>query len=126
MEHLYELGVCLTPDHRLVSVEPCPGESPSAKRATLGNVFANVTIERHVDQVVVEYGTIPCDELYHSLVPWSKNEGTVDWSHVHDASRLFPMRNAGGEFVLFRVGDCVSSRNIHAAIYDSLRLVKDL
>ena len=34
--------------------------------------------------------------------------------------------NPDGHFQLFRVGDAVSSRNIHAAIYDSLRLCKDL
>jgi hypothetical protein len=32
--------------------------------------------------------------------------------------------NAEGRFQLFRVGDAVASRNIHAAIYDSLRLCK--
>ena len=32
------------------------------------------------------------------------------------------MRNRDGRFQLFRVGDAVSSRNIHAALYDSLRL----
>ena len=34
--------------------------------------------------------------------------------------------NPDGEFMLFRVGDAVASRNIHAAIYDSLRLCKEL
>jgi hypothetical protein len=29
-------------------------------------------------------------------------------------------------FQLFRIGDAVASRNIHAAIFDALRLVKDL
>ena len=29
-------------------------------------------------------------------------------------------------FQLFRIGDAVSARNTHAAIYDALRLVKDL
>lgn len=29
-------------------------------------------------------------------------------------------------FQLFRIGDAVSARNIHAAVYDALRLVKDL
>ena len=33
--------------------------------------------------------------------------------------------NPDGEFMLFRVGDAVASRNVHAAIYDSLRLCKD-
>ena len=35
-------------------------------------------------------------------------------------------RNPEGQFLLFRIGDAVASRNIHAAIYDALRLVKDL
>ena len=31
-----------------------------------------------------------------------------------------------GAFQLFRIGDAVPARNAHAAIYDALRLVKDL
>jgi N-methyl-L-proline demethylase len=34
--------------------------------------------------------------------------------------------NPGGAFQLFRIGDAVEARNTHAAIYDALRLVKDL
>ena len=34
-------------------------------------------------------------------------------------------RLGNGRFLLFRVGDCVSMHNIHAAIYDALRLCKD-
>eukprot|EP00966_Prymnesium_polylepis_P303869 7020045-Prymnesium_polylepis.1 len=36
------------------------------------------------------------------------------------------VHNTSGAFDLFRVGDAVSSRNVHAALYDSLRLCKDL
>ena len=32
--------------------------------------------------------------------------------------------NTQGEYQLFRIGDAVSSRNIHAAIYDGLRFAK--
>ena len=35
-------------------------------------------------------------------------------------------KNPEGSFQLFRVGDAVAARNTHAAIYDALRLVKDL
>ncbi len=34
--------------------------------------------------------------------------------------------NEDGRFQLFRIGDAVAARNTHAAIYDALRLVKDL
>ncbi|RTZ81347.1 MAG: NADH-dependent oxidase, partial [SAR324 cluster bacterium] len=36
------------------------------------------------------------------------------------------VNNPEGNFQLFRVGDAVASRNVHSAIYDSLRLCKDL
>jgi hypothetical protein len=36
------------------------------------------------------------------------------------------IRNPDGAFGLYRIGDAVSARNTHAAIYDALRLVKDI
>jgi len=33
------------------------------------------------------------------------------------------IKNKDNKFNIFRIGDAVSSRNIHAAIYDALRLV---
>ena len=36
------------------------------------------------------------------------------------------IKNQLGNYFLYRVGDAISSRNIHAAIYDSLRMCKDL
>jgi hypothetical protein len=72
---------------------------------------------------VVNHGTLPLDDLYHDLRPFSRNGGAVD----HDA--LIAGRpqaldvNADGAFQLFRIGDAVSSRNIHAAVHDALRLV---
>jgi N-methyl-L-proline demethylase len=37
------------------------------------------------------------------------------------------MMNGGpAGFKLFRIGDAVSARNTHAAIYDALRLMKDI
>ena len=34
--------------------------------------------------------------------------------------------NPEGAFQLFRIGDAVAARNTHAAIYDALRLLKDI
>jgi hypothetical protein len=36
------------------------------------------------------------------------------------------VRNPDGAFRLYRIGDAVASRNVHAAIYDALRLCKDI
>ena len=34
-------------------------------------------------------------------------------------------RNKTGTYQLFRIGDAVAARNIHAAMYDAVRLCKD-
>lgn len=90
--------------------------------ARLYNEYAGTTVYRTVDQIVVEHGTLPNDELYFDLLADSVNLGELD----HDAllaGRAQSIRtNPAGRFQLFRIGDAVASRNIHAAIYDALRL----
>jgi hypothetical protein len=36
------------------------------------------------------------------------------------------IRNPDGKFQLFRIGDAVAARNTHAAVYDGLRIAKDI
>ena len=69
-------------------------------------------------------GTLPADDLYFELKPASSNLGEIDLDALRRASagQVTP----DSSFQLFRVGDAVASRNIHAAIYDSLRLCKEL
>jgi N-methyl-L-proline demethylase len=79
-----------------------------------------------VDQVVVNHGTRPLDELYFELKPASTNLGAVDYGDLIVGRPQSRMDNEDGRFQLFRIGDAVAARNTHAAIYDALRLVKDL
>ena len=87
--------------------------------------YAKVYIEKKAVQVVVEHGTIPMDELYFALKPHSTNLGEVDYSALLGGNSQSVLRNPEGMFTLYRIGDAVSSRNIHAAVYDALRLAKD-
>jgi N-methyl-L-proline demethylase len=41
-------------------------------------------------------------------------------------NRQSTINNKAGHFELYRIGDAVSARNTHAAIYDALRLMKDI
>ena len=44
-------------------------------------------------------------------------------------ARVTPQRlqtDPEGRYQLFRIGDAVASRNIHAAVYDAIRLMKDV
>ena len=78
--------------------------------------------QRIADQVVVEHGTLPSDELYFSLVSGSSNLGEVDQQALLDLSQQQVQRNPDGRYQLFRIGDAVASRNIHAAVFDAYRL----
>jgi len=94
--------------------------------ATLGSDYDGRTEERRVDQVVVEHGTLPLDELYQALRPESVNLGEVDYGALLAGRAQEVQRNPDGRFRLFRIGDAVASRNIHAAVFDALRLAKDI
>jgi 2,4-dienoyl-CoA reductase-like NADH-dependent reductase (Old Yellow Enzyme family)/thioredoxin reductase len=79
--------------------------------------------ERLVDQVVVEHATLPLDDLYFALKEDSVNRGEVDYDALIENRPQTIRTNPDGAFQLFRLGDAVESRNIHASIYDALRLV---
>jgi hypothetical protein len=74
----------------------------------------------------VNHGTIPLDELYFELKPLSRNQGAVNHDELFAGQPQTRASNPDGKFQLFRIGDAVAARNTHAAIYDALRLVKDL
>ncbi len=94
--------------------------------ALVGSDYGGVQRERRVDQVVVNHGTRPLDEVYFALRPLSVNLGEVDYDALVDGRVQDVQRNPDGQFQLFRIGDAVAARNTHAAIYDALRLVKCL
>ena len=81
---------------------------------------------RVVDAVVVDQGVAANDSLYHSLVPLSSNGGALDHLAVIAGQPQTIATSSAGRFRLFRIGDAVAGRNIHAAIYDALRLCHTL
>lgn len=83
-------------------------------------------VERPAEQIVVEHGTEPLDELYFALKPLSSNLGEVDYRAFAAGAPQTLRRNAHGQFQLFRLGDAVASRNIHAAIFDAVRFAQPL
>ena len=118
MRGLQKLDVTFTVTFRLEEVTRDGGKL----LAIVGSDYGGVRKERHIDQVVINHGTLPNDELYFALKPRSSNRGAVDYGRLI-AGVAQPQ---GDTFQLFRIGDAVSARNTHAAVYDALRLVKDL
>jgi 2,4-dienoyl-CoA reductase-like NADH-dependent reductase (Old Yellow Enzyme family)/thioredoxin reductase len=125
MRSLQKLDVTFTVTFRLESVERHPTQSGKLL-AVLGSDYGGVRKERVVDQVVVNHGTLPLEDLYFDLKPMSSNEGAVNYTDLIAGNAQTVQSNKGGKFQLFRIGDAISARNTHAAIYDALRLAKDL
>jgi 2,4-dienoyl-CoA reductase-like NADH-dependent reductase (Old Yellow Enzyme family) len=78
--------------------------------------------ERIVDMVVIDNATTPNADLYFDLKEHSVNRGEPDYQAFIAGKPQTISTNPGGSFQLFRIGDAVASRNIHAAIYEALRL----
>ncbi|WP_037344355.1 FAD-dependent oxidoreductase [Sciscionella sediminilitoris] len=113
-----EHGVRTTLAERLVGVRRADGRL----RARLRSEYAEQEHEITVDRVVTERGTLPNDELYFALLPESSNLGEIDHTALLAGREQRVVANPAGEFALFRIGDAVTSRNIHAAVLDALRL----
>lgn len=122
MRSLQDKNVTFTATRRLLDVV----REGNKLIATIGTDYSDHTYTSEYDQVVVNYGTLPLDELYFELKPESSNGGAVDQDALITGKPQTLVRNNSGAFQLFRIGDAVSARNTHAAIYDALRLMKDI
>jgi len=111
-------GVLVTINRRLLALT----RAGAQLAAVVGSDYTPLRETRLVDQVVVEHGTLPMDGLYFDLKEASVNRGEVDYQALLAGAPQTLVRNPHGRFRLLRIGDAVSSRNVHAAIYDALRL----
>lgn len=118
MRVLQKLDVTFTLACRLEAAE----KSGNRIVARIGSDYGGIAMQRTVDQIVVNHGTVPLDELYFDLKPVSRNLGEVSYDELLAGQPQSVSRNPEGKFQLFRIGDAVSARNTHAAIYDGLRL----
>ncbi|OCW57127.1 FAD-dependent oxidoreductase [Hoeflea olei] len=127
MRALQDKEVTFTVTYRLTSVE----RDGNRLKAVIGSDYMPLAKTRVFDQVVINHGTLPLDELYFELKPKSSNRGQVDYE-AFIAGRPQALNGgpkgeaATGAFQLFRIGDAVAARNTHAAIYDALRLMKEV
>jgi N-methyl-L-proline demethylase len=120
-EAFHRAGVRVTINSRLAAVH----REGNKLAAVIGSDYGPGSQTRLVDQVVVEHGTLPLEDLYFALKEQSTNRGEVDYPAFIAGRPQQIVRNPDGGFRLFRIGDAVASRNIHAAIYDALRLCKE-
>ena len=114
----YELGLPITLDQRLVRVV----RDGNGLAATFANEITGREETRRAGQVVVEHGTLPADGIFHDLAPAAANDGVTDIEALLHGDA----QPGGAGYTLHRIGDAVSSRNIHNAVLDALRLARTL
>lgn len=88
--------------------------------AVLSNDLTDEITTIETDQIVIERGTMPNNELFESLRVNSDNQGVTDIDALL-ALQPQPRRQEDGH-VVYRVGDAVSSRSLHAALLDAYRI----
>ena len=122
MRALQNKDVTFTVARRLLNLS----QNGNKLKAEIGTDYSSLKTFLEYDQVILNYGTLPVDELYFQLKPFSQNEGAVDYEALILGKSQKLNKNIDGKFQLFRIGDAVSARNTHAAIYDALRFMKDI
>ncbi len=120
LKRFYEKGVIMQVDHEVIQVN----KERNRLKVILKNTHTREQVTKTVDHFVLEAGTLPNDDLFYELNSLSLNRGVIDLdAMVH--GRAQPIYGLDG-FHLYRVGDAVSSRDVHCAILDSLRICKNL
>ena len=117
-KQLYQLNVPVHLDLALKSVR----KEGDSLVATLTNDLTDAPVEIEADQVVVERGTCPLDEVYQQLKEDSANRGFTDIETLLQVQPQPFEVNGDGGYRLYRVGDAVSSRSLHAALLDAFRI----
>jgi 2,4-dienoyl-CoA reductase-like NADH-dependent reductase (Old Yellow Enzyme family) len=117
-KRMYELAVPTTFDHEIAKVE----SRGNRIVATFRNLTTQALVERSADQILVEHGTLPADALYRELRETAANDGVTDLPALLERKPQPRELRPLASFELHRVGDAVASRNVHAAVLDSLRL----
>ena len=61
-----------------------------------------------------------------ALKPQSRNLGEMDLDALAEYGPQAIDSNPAADFFLYRIGDAWASRNVHAAMFDAMRVCKDL
>ncbi|WP_371229604.1 NAD(P)-binding protein [Roseovarius sp. 2305UL8-3] len=113
-----DAGMRMITDHRLVSLTRDGGRI----RARFWCDITHQPLELTADHVVVENGTLPADDTYFGLKDNATNRGMTDIDALAELEPQAINLNPGGSYQLFRIGDAVASRSVHAAMFEARRL----
>lgn len=121
LENLYRAKARLTPDTKLLGIQ----RQGNRLIAEMMNVYSREVTLHPAQQIVVDLGTVPNDEVFFDLKAGSRNKGQLEPNAFADG-RPQPEPEAEGGYILYRIGDAVSCRDIYSAIFDGNRIARTL
>ena len=120
LRNLHNQGAAIMTDRALTGLRAEQGRLVAILRHAFARSYEDVT----ADVVIADLGTESLDELFHELVDDSFNFGEFDHEALVALQPQPAVANPDGHFQLFRIGDALSARDIHAAILDANRLCR--
>jgi len=115
-----ELGIRSITEVRLEKVE----RRGNTLQATFRHELTGAESRLEASQIIVEHGTVPLADIYHALRQLSANDGVTDIAFMMGGEEA--AAPAPGSFLLHRIGDAVSSRDVYSSIYEAYRLCSKL
>ena len=120
MRALLALGARFITDVYLIEAIKTDGHLIARYR----NRYTRADAELHIDTIVLDQGVVADSSLFDSLSPGSGNLGDYDLNALAAGKAQSDRSNPDGTYQLFRIGDALMCRNIHAAILDARRLCR--
>ncbi len=122
MNALLRHGTTFRTDVYLLSVERRGNELVAKYR----NRYTRKIQQCVADTVVLDQGVSPDNQLFDDLVPGSTNNGEIDLEALAAATAQPAEPRQTDGYCLYRIGDALMSRNIHAAMLDARRICMTL
>jgi NADPH-dependent 2,4-dienoyl-CoA reductase/sulfur reductase-like enzyme len=118
LRNLAHAGTRVVPDCALVGIR----RDGNRLVASFRHAYTREIGEEIADTVIADLGTASSTELFDNLAPEARNLGEVDHEALVALQPQPADANPDGRFALFRVGDALAPRDIHAALLDANRL----
>ncbi|MBI1383588.1 MAG: NAD(P)-binding protein [Rhizobiales bacterium] len=120
LRNLGRAGVSIMTDVALVGLE----RDGNRLRALLRHAFTREIEARTFDTVVADLGTRSVTDLSDALSERSRNFGEFDYEALATLRPQPVGENSDGIFQLYRIGDALTARDIHAALLEANRLCR--
>jgi len=113
-------GVSVITDQALMGIQ----RDGNRLIALLRHAYTRELSKEPADSIIIDIGTKSLTEVFDELVVESRNFGEFDNEALVALEPQPDGANPSGSFLLFKIGDALAARDIHAAILDANRLCR--